>query len=301
MHIFSIALRFPLRFMSAYLQRCSVWNQAPSGVQVDSSCYAIPSATNVAKWVAATPDDFQFHFKVFGLFCAQSCPLNAVPRRIRETLPSSVSSGGQVRLSTLPSTAVDEVWAAFHGAVQPAKQVRVAGPRRVARARVDNLFPLVERAGGTAAPLLSGANIGTSIVLHAIWLNICFLQRQPKYTRATEHSAHALTSSCERCQKAVHCRCSVSKVLCKMRKHVQNACASNGGVRTPRKLTSAQAVIDAQQSTCNAQRNTHARHDTALRFAGGQAGERAFSVPSHLWANRCAPAACGVVPRAPTT
>ena len=40
-------------------------------VQVDSSCYAIPPPDNVAKWVAQVPNGFMFHFKAFGLFCAQ--------------------------------------------------------------------------------------------------------------------------------------------------------------------------------------------------------------------------------------
>ena len=40
-------------------------------VQVDSSCYAIPPPDNVAKWVAQVPKGFMFHFKAFGLFCAQ--------------------------------------------------------------------------------------------------------------------------------------------------------------------------------------------------------------------------------------
>ena len=33
-------------------------------VEVDSSCYAIPSASTTARWVKRTPPGFVFHFKV---------------------------------------------------------------------------------------------------------------------------------------------------------------------------------------------------------------------------------------------
>jgi uncharacterized protein YecE (DUF72 family) len=94
-------------------------------MQVDSSCYAIPSPSNVAKWVTNVPQGFKFHFKAFGLFCAQACPANAVPHAVRDELPASLTAaGGQVRLSALPEAAVDGIWRRFHAAIEPAKQAR---------------------------------------------------------------------------------------------------------------------------------------------------------------------------------
>lgn len=93
-------------------------------MQVDSSCYAIPSPRNVEKWVASVPSTFRFHFKVFGLFCAQSCPTNALPRGVREGLDGSLLAGANVRLSALPEDAVANVWSAFHGAIEPVRKVR---------------------------------------------------------------------------------------------------------------------------------------------------------------------------------
>lgn len=46
------------------VQRLDVYSTHFPCVEVDSSCYAIPSATTTAKWVRRTPPGFLFHFKV---------------------------------------------------------------------------------------------------------------------------------------------------------------------------------------------------------------------------------------------
>jgi uncharacterized protein YecE (DUF72 family) len=51
------------------------------------------SPANLSKWVANVPQGFMFHFKAFGLFCAQACPANAIPHAVRDEVPASRSSG----------------------------------------------------------------------------------------------------------------------------------------------------------------------------------------------------------------
>lgn len=52
-------------------------------VEVDSSYYALPSATNAALWVERTPADFVWTIKAFRLFTGHQTPANAFPRTSR--------------------------------------------------------------------------------------------------------------------------------------------------------------------------------------------------------------------------
>lgn len=93
--------------------------------QVDSSLYSIPSPFNVQKWVDSVPKGYVFHFKAFGLFCGsvQGCPTNALPRRVRDQLASTLLSKPTISLKDLPKSAVQSIWSAFSACVDPAVKV----------------------------------------------------------------------------------------------------------------------------------------------------------------------------------
>lgn len=114
--------------------KCSFkpWLNGNLCLQVDSSCYAIPSPRNVQSWVSSVPNGFKFHFKAFGLFCAQSCITTSLPRRVRALLPPSMAQAPNVQLQALPDEALTALWDAFHAAIQPAFQV-LCMPARFAR------------------------------------------------------------------------------------------------------------------------------------------------------------------------
>eukprot|EP00850_Spirogloea_muscicola_P014681 SM000107S14047 [mRNA] locus=s107:141773:144739:- [translate_table: standard] len=94
-------------------------------VEVDTSTYAIPGRAAVSRWLQCVPRGFVFHFKAFGLLCSQSCPLNSVPRGVREKLPPS--QGNRVTLKSLPPPLRDEIWARFNGAVGIAHAANALG------------------------------------------------------------------------------------------------------------------------------------------------------------------------------
>ena len=48
-------------------------------VEIDTSTYAIPRQTVVAEWIKATPANFVFHIKAYGLFASRSVPPSALP------------------------------------------------------------------------------------------------------------------------------------------------------------------------------------------------------------------------------
>lgn len=54
-------------------QRLDVYSVTFPCVEVDSSCYAIPSASTTARWVRRTPPGFLFHFKVRAAAGSRGC------------------------------------------------------------------------------------------------------------------------------------------------------------------------------------------------------------------------------------
>lgn len=96
-----------------------------AGLQVDSSCYAIPSPATVAKWVARVRSPlFKFHFKAFGLLCASSVPCNTLPAAAREALGDRAADPqARVALKALGAPVQDLVWHAYNAMLQPAVKV----------------------------------------------------------------------------------------------------------------------------------------------------------------------------------
>jgi len=52
-------------------------------VEVNSTFYALPAATTVARWAAITPDDFTFDVKLHRLLSRHVAPLESLPKELR--------------------------------------------------------------------------------------------------------------------------------------------------------------------------------------------------------------------------
>jgi len=88
-------------------------------VEVDSSYYGLPSERNASLWVERTPPDFTFDVKAFRLMTQHPTPPSALPKDLREALPSGLAEKKNLYPRDLPSGVVDEVWARFAGALLP--------------------------------------------------------------------------------------------------------------------------------------------------------------------------------------
>jgi len=102
-------------------ERLDVYSTHFPCVEVDSSCYAIPSATTTAKWVRRTPPGFLFHFKAFGLFTSRSAPLNTLPGFVRP-LVTAATHLNRVHWDQMEPRAQELVWRHFHNALEPVYQ-----------------------------------------------------------------------------------------------------------------------------------------------------------------------------------
>jgi uncharacterized protein YecE (DUF72 family) len=58
-------------------------------VEVDSSYYAMPSASNSVLWAARTPAHFTFNIKAFRLFTGHQADRTKLPKDIQAALPPS--------------------------------------------------------------------------------------------------------------------------------------------------------------------------------------------------------------------
>lgn len=91
-----------------------------SFVEVDSSYYTMPSASNSRLWVERTPADFVFNIKSFRLFTGHQTPRVALPRDIEAALPRS--SKANVYLKDFPPDALDEMWRRYAEGIRPLQE-----------------------------------------------------------------------------------------------------------------------------------------------------------------------------------
>ncbi|MGF6915982.1 DUF72 domain-containing protein [Paraburkholderia sp. 40] len=91
-------------------------------VEVDSSYYAMPSATNSALWVERTPPGFVFDVKAFRLFTGHQTEPRFFPKDLQAALPSTGKKN--LYYKDIPQAVLDELWARFFEALQP---LHVAG------------------------------------------------------------------------------------------------------------------------------------------------------------------------------
>jgi uncharacterized protein YecE (DUF72 family) len=113
-------------------------------MEVDSTCYAIPPPgknhipppERVQGWCSATPDNFTFAFKAFGLFCSRSVSSAMLPLHIRNRLGAGGNAGGggggggggasgHVSKTQLEAAGLwSECWDLFNAALLPAAAQR---------------------------------------------------------------------------------------------------------------------------------------------------------------------------------
>ncbi|WP_027803927.1 DUF72 domain-containing protein, partial [Paraburkholderia dilworthii] len=94
-------------------------------VEVDSSYYAMPSATNSALWVERTPAGFVFDLKAFRLFTGHQTE----PRFFPKDLQAHLHKTGKKNLyyKDIPPPVIEELWARFFEALRPLHQAGKLG------------------------------------------------------------------------------------------------------------------------------------------------------------------------------
>lgn len=88
-------------------------------VEVDSSYYALPNQRTSQLWVERTGAGFIFDIKAFRLFTHHPTPVSALPRDIREALPSEVKQKANIYQRDMPQELVDELWRRFERGLLP--------------------------------------------------------------------------------------------------------------------------------------------------------------------------------------
>lgn len=91
-------------------------------VEVDSSYYGIPVASNSALWVERTPPNFVFDVKAFRLFTGHQTEPRFFPKDLQAELPKSAKKS--LFYEDVPAPVREELWARFFEALQP---LHVAG------------------------------------------------------------------------------------------------------------------------------------------------------------------------------
>lgn len=95
-------------------------------VEVNSSYYALPSATNAALWAERTPSTFVFHMKAFRLLTGHQTPLEALPERLRSAFAPK-SGQRNVYYRDTPPDVRDEAWRLFEAGVRPLREASRLG------------------------------------------------------------------------------------------------------------------------------------------------------------------------------
>jgi uncharacterized protein YecE (DUF72 family) len=90
-------------------------------VEVDSSYYALPSATNAQKWAERTPDDFTFNIKAFRLFTGHQTPMKMLPKDIQGELALHFVENKNLYYKDTPKEIRDEMWRRFELGIRPLK------------------------------------------------------------------------------------------------------------------------------------------------------------------------------------
>ncbi|MCA8407990.1 DUF72 domain-containing protein [Burkholderia cenocepacia] len=86
-------------------------------VEVDSSYYAMPSASNSALWVERTPAEFVFDMKAFRLFTGHQTEPKFFPRDLQAELPDTGKKN--LYYKDVPPPIIEELWSRFFEALRP--------------------------------------------------------------------------------------------------------------------------------------------------------------------------------------
>lgn len=88
-------------------------------VEVDSSFFAMPQASNSALWVERTPPDFRFNIKAFRLLTGHQTPPEAFPKDLQPLLPPLSGRQRNHYYDKVPGELRDELWRRFLEAIAP--------------------------------------------------------------------------------------------------------------------------------------------------------------------------------------
>jgi len=90
-------------------------------VEVDSSYYAMPSATNAQLWVERTPANFVFNVKAFRLFTGHQTSPTVLPKDIQIALAAvpALAAKKMLYYRQVPPEIREELWRRFLGALAP--------------------------------------------------------------------------------------------------------------------------------------------------------------------------------------
>jgi uncharacterized protein YecE (DUF72 family) len=86
-------------------------------VEVDSSYYAIPAASNSVLWAERTPANFVFDMKAFRLFTGHQTEPKFFPKDLQAELPETGKKN--LYYKDVPPAILDELWARFFAALRP--------------------------------------------------------------------------------------------------------------------------------------------------------------------------------------
>jgi len=111
---------YPSRNMTAE-ERLRYYAGVFSTVEVDSSYYALPSEAVVGLQTARVPDDFVLHYKAYGLLTGHSVETRALPKAMRELLPSGLTGQPRLFWRDTPDDALRLAFRMFGGAMRPAQ------------------------------------------------------------------------------------------------------------------------------------------------------------------------------------
>jgi len=88
-------------------------------VEVDSSYYSLPNERTSRLWAERTGDSFVFDIKAFRLFTQHPTPISALPKDIREALPTEAKEKTNVYQRDMPQELMAELWGRFERALLP--------------------------------------------------------------------------------------------------------------------------------------------------------------------------------------
>jgi len=88
-------------------------------VEVDSSYYSLPSERTSRLWVERTGEKFIFDIKAFRLFTQHPALLTALPKDVKEALPSGLKGKANIYLRDMPTELANELWSRFERALLP--------------------------------------------------------------------------------------------------------------------------------------------------------------------------------------
>jgi len=88
-------------------------------VEVDSTYYSMPAELTARLWVERTEKDFVFDVKAFRLFTQHPTQAKALPKDIRDALPSETKQKENLYQRDVPAQLTDELWHRFEQALLP--------------------------------------------------------------------------------------------------------------------------------------------------------------------------------------